>query len=35
MLLGDWDRHEDQWRWSEFEKENGEHYFRPIPRDRD
>ncbi|WP_026302700.1 metallophosphoesterase [Psychroflexus tropicus] len=35
MLLGDWDRHEDQWRWSEFEKENGDRYFRPIPRDRD
>lgn len=35
MLLGDWDRHEDQWRWSEFEDENGNRYFRPIPRDRD
>lgn len=35
MLLGDWDRHEDQWRWSEFEDENGDRYFRPIPRDRD
>ncbi|NEV94070.1 BamA/TamA family outer membrane protein [Psychroflexus sp. YR1-1] len=35
MLLGDWDRHEDQWRWSEFEEENGDRYFRPIPRDRD
>ncbi|TYP70006.1 metallophosphoesterase [Aquimarina intermedia] len=35
MLIGDWDRHQDQWRWAEFEKENGDHIFRPIPRDRD
>lgn len=35
MLLGDWDRHYDQWRWSEFELEDGTHLFRPIPRDRD
>ncbi|MAN28346.1 MULTISPECIES: metallophosphoesterase [Mesonia] len=35
MLVGDWDRHNDQWRWAEFETENGEHYFKPIPRDRD
>ncbi|MBZ9779098.1 metallophosphoesterase [Psychroflexus sp. CAK8W] len=35
MLLGDWDRHEDQWRWSEFELENGDRIFKPIPRDRD
>lgn len=35
MLLGDWDRHEDQWRWSEFEEENGDRIFKPIPRDRD
>ncbi len=34
ILIGDWDRHEDQWRWGEFEKENGVLY-RPIPRDRD
>lgn len=35
MLVGDWDRHQDQWRWAEFENEEGEHIFRPIPRDRD
>lgn len=35
MLLGDWDRHSDQWRWSEFEDEEGNRTFRPIPRDRD
>ncbi len=35
MLIGDWDRHEDQWRWAEFEQEDGTHLFKPIPRDRD
>jgi len=34
MLIGDWDRHEDQWRWAEF-KVNGKKIFRPVPRDRD
>ncbi len=34
MILGDWDRHPDQWRWSQFNTENGKIY-RPIPRDRD
>ncbi len=34
MLIGDWDRHEDQWRWAVF-KENGYTIYRPIPRDRD
>ena len=35
MLIGDWDRHQDQWRWAEFEDAKGNHIFRPIPRDRD
>ncbi|MFD2565111.1 metallophosphoesterase [Aquimarina rubra] len=35
MLIGDWDRHQDQWRWAEYELENGDHVFKPIPRDRD
>ncbi|HIB37867.1 metallophosphoesterase [Mesonia sp.] len=35
MLIGDWDRHKDQWRWAEFETEDGKHIFKPIPRDRD
>lgn len=35
MLIGDWDRHQDQWRWAQFDMENGDHYYRPIPRDRD
>lgn len=34
MLIGDWDRHQDQWRWLEF-KENGKTVFKPLPRDRD
>ncbi|MBA3647823.1 MAG: hypothetical protein H0W62_04605 [Chitinophagales bacterium] len=34
MWIGDWDRHEDQWRWAEFKSETGK-LFRPIPRDRD
>ncbi|MEM7574108.1 MAG: ShlB/FhaC/HecB family hemolysin secretion/activation protein [Bacteroidota bacterium] len=34
IFLGDWDRHDDQWRWAEH-KEDGWTYYRPIPRDRD
>ena len=34
MLIGDWDRHEDQWRWAVFKKEK-QTIYRPIPRDRD
>lgn len=34
IWLGDWDRHDDQWRWAAFE-ENGNTVYRPIPRDRD
>lgn len=35
MLIGDWDRHQDQWRWAQFDQENGDKWYRPIPRDRD
>lgn len=36
MWIGDWDRHDDQWRWGEFEdKARDIKYYRPIPRDRD
>lgn len=36
MVIGDWDRHDDQWRWASFEdKEKDITLFRPIPRDRD
>ena len=34
MLIGDWGRHEDQWRWAVFD-ENGKKIYRAIPRDRD
>lgn len=34
MLIGDWDRHEDQWRWAKF-KEDNKTVYRPMPRDRD
>jgi hypothetical protein len=33
-LLGDWDRHRDQWRWAGFKAGRGT-IWRPIPRDRD
>lgn len=33
-LLGDWDRHEDQWRWFDDEKGKEKAYL-GIPRDRD
>ncbi len=36
MLIGDWDRHQDQWRWVEYEtQEDGDKLFLPVPRDRD
>lgn len=34
MLLGDWSRHEDNWRWASYKKGNGRVY-KAIPRDRD
>lgn len=34
MLIGDWDRHDDQWRWAEFETEHGTRFV-AVPRDRD
>jgi len=34
MLIGDWDRHSDQWRWAEF-KDKRKTIYKPIPRDRD
>ena len=34
MLIGDWDRHEDQWRWAKF-KEKKKTVYKPVPRDRD
>jgi hypothetical protein len=34
MVIGDWGRHPDNWRWAKFEigKSN---IYRPVPRDRD
>ena len=34
MVIGDWDRHEDQWRWDREQNDTGIVYS-PIPRDRD
>lgn len=35
ILIGDWDRHDDQWRWASFRDDQDFVYYRPIPRDRD
>ncbi len=35
MLIGDWDRHGDQWRWALFKNADGTEICKPIPRDRD
>lgn len=34
MLIGDWDRHDDQWRWA-VHKSKGSTIYKPVPRDRD
>jgi hypothetical protein len=34
MMIGDWDRHPDQWRWARFDR-GGVEVWEPIPRDRD
>ncbi|MCW3080943.1 BamA/TamA family outer membrane protein [Segetibacter sp.] len=34
ILMGDWDRHDDQWRW-ERKKDNNGMIYSPAPRDRD
>ncbi|KMQ67645.1 metallophosphoesterase [Chryseobacterium sp. FH2] len=34
MLIGDWDRHSDQWKWAEY-KDGDNIIYKPIPRDRD
>jgi len=34
MLIGDWDRHDEQWRWAEFKTENGIRFV-AVPKDRD
>ncbi|MEM1122168.1 MAG: hypothetical protein AAGJ18_17105, partial [Bacteroidota bacterium] len=36
LFIGDYDRHDDQWRWAVFpDEENDQLIYRPIPRDRD
>lgn len=34
LVIGDWDRHDDQWRWATLGGKKAS-VFRPIPRDRD
>ena len=34
IVINDWDRHDDQWRWASFKKGKTTIY-KPIPRDRD
>ncbi|WP_113654815.1 BamA/TamA family outer membrane protein [Pedobacter namyangjuensis] len=34
ILIGDWDRHEDQWRWKTDKTKKGKNYI-AVPRDRD
>ena len=34
LLINDWDRHKDQWKWARLERD-GEERWVPIPRDRD
>ena len=34
MIIGDWDRHQDQWKWARYKKNNN-YIYKPIPRDRD
>ena len=35
LYLGDWDRHEDQWRWFDAKKRKTEKNILAMPRDRD
>ena len=35
FIIGDWDRHDDQWTWAAIEQEDDHILYRPIPRDRD
>jgi len=34
VLLGDWDRHTDQWKWVRY-KSGAKEIWQPVPRDRD
>ncbi|MGI4869920.1 MAG: metallophosphoesterase [Janthinobacterium lividum] len=35
MWIGDWDRHEDQWRWAQSKSKDGDKLFTAVPEDRD
>jgi len=35
VVIGDWDRHDDQWRWAVFKEGKGKRRYQPVPRDRD
>lgn len=35
FLIGDWDRHDDQWAWAAIRQADSSYIYRPIPRDRD
>ncbi|MFD2835515.1 metallophosphatase [Gramella sp. AN32] len=35
MLMGDWDRHDGQYEWAEFEDDKGGKKYLPIAKDRD
>ncbi|MDF7815888.1 BamA/TamA family outer membrane protein [Hymenobacter sp. YC55] len=35
LVLGDWDRHDDQWRWLAYPQPQGGLLLRALPRDRD
>lgn len=35
LFVGDWDRHEDQWRFARIPQADGSTLYRPVPRDRD
>lgn len=35
IWVGDFGKHDDNWRWAGFENGTGERIYKPIPRDRD
>jgi len=35
LWLGDWDRHDGQWGWIQYDTEDGKHRYYPVPNDRD
>jgi hypothetical protein len=35
LVLADWDRHDDQWRWLAYPRPGGGRLYRAAPRDRD